>query len=43
VAAETLDLALRSLDHRLEIGHELPVHRVVGGAKGVEGRPAQAP
>jgi len=36
MGAEALDLALRSLDHRFEVGHELIVHRVVGGAESVE-------
>ena len=37
MGAEPLDLALRSLDHRFEVGDELLVHRVIGGAEGVEG------
>ena len=36
MGAEALDLFLRSLDHRLEVGDELLVHRVVRGAEGVE-------
>lgn len=34
--AEALDLTLRSLDHRFEVGDELLVDRIVCGAEGVE-------
>lgn len=36
VRAETLDLILRSLDHRFEVDDELLVDRVVRGTEGVE-------
>ncbi len=37
MCGESFDLALGSLDHRLQIDHQLLVNRVVGGSESIEG------
>jgi hypothetical protein len=37
MCAELVDLVLRPLDHRLEVGDQLLIHSVVCGPKRIEG------
>lgn len=46
IGAEALDLTLRPLDHRFEIGDEFLVHGIIRGTEGVErgrARPVENP